>query len=85
MKKCFKNLILILLLSQSFIGLAQSAGFNNTFAILSLNGAANAYYDLNAATANVDFNGASLGTFNPAFNSLILKGGEHNVWKCGGV
>ena len=84
MKKCFKNLILILLLSQSFIGLAQSAGFNNTFAILSLNGAANSYYDLNAATANADFNGANLGTFNPAYNSLILKGGEHNVWKCGG-
>ena len=84
MKKCFKNLILILLLSQSFIGLAQSAGFNNTFAILSLNGAANSYYDLNAGTANADFNGANLGTFNPAYNSLILKGGEHNVWKCGG-
>ncbi|MFN4911107.1 MAG: hypothetical protein ACK5G8_07695, partial [Flavobacteriales bacterium] len=84
MKKCFKNLTLILLLSQSFIGLAQSAGFNNTFAILSLNGAANSYYDLNAATANADFNGANLGTFNPAYNSLILNGAEQNVWKCGG-
>ncbi len=63
---------------------AQTAGFNNTFAILSINGGANAYYDLNAVTANTDFNGANLGTFNPASNSLTLKGAEHNVWKCGG-
>jgi len=49
---------------------AQSAGFNNTFAILSANGAANTYYDLNAATANADFNGTNLGSFNPGSNSL---------------
>ena len=63
---------------------AQTAGFNNTFAILSINGGANAYYDLNATTANTDFNGNNLGTFNPASNSLTMKGAEHNVWKCGG-
>ena len=62
----------------------QTAGFNNTFAILSLNGAANAYYDLNATTQNTDFNGANLGTFNPSSNSLTLKGAENNVWKCNG-
>ncbi len=61
----------------------QSAGFNSSFAILSINGGANAYYDLNANTANTDFNNANLGTFNPATQSLILKGAEHNVYKCG--
>ena len=63
---------------------SQTAGFNNTFAILSSNGAANAYYDLNANTANQDFNNASLGSFNPAYNTLVLNGAEHNIWKCGG-
>jgi hypothetical protein len=62
---------------------AQTAEFKNTFAILSTNAGANTYYDLNAVTANTDFNGADLGTFNPASNSLILKGAEHNVSKCG--
>jgi|GEM_PF-499291 len=61
----------------------QSAGFNNTFIVLSLNGGANTYYDLNAATANTDFNNASLGTFAAGSSNLILKGAEHNVWKCG--
>jgi len=62
---------------------AQSAGFNTTYAILSINGGANAYYDLNASTANTDFNGANLGTFTPGVNSLVLRGSEHNVYKCG--
>lgn len=63
---------------------AQSAGFNNTFIILSLNGGGNTYYDLNAATGNLDFHNANLGTFDISSNTLELKGAEHNVWKCGG-
>lgn len=62
---------------------AQTAGFNSTFAVLSINGGANTYYDLQAATANADFNGANLGNFTTS-NSLVLKGAEHNVFKCGG-
>jgi Secretion system C-terminal sorting domain/Putative metal-binding motif len=62
---------------------AQTAGFNSTFAVLSINGGANTFYDLQAATANTDFNGANLGNFTTS-NSLILKGAEHNVFKCGG-
>lgn len=62
---------------------SQSAGFNNTFAILSINGGANAYYDLNANTTNTDFNNADLGTFVPGTNTLTLRGAEHNVYKCG--
>jgi len=79
-----KVLFIALLLSNVCSVKGQSAGFNNTFLILSLNGAANAYYDLNATTANIDFNNLNLGSFNPAYNTLVLKGGEHNVWKCGG-
>ena len=63
---------------------AQSAGFNNTFLILSLNGGGNTYYDLNAATGNPDFQNTNLGTFDLSSNTLVLKGAEHNVWKCGG-
>jgi hypothetical protein len=80
------QLILTCILSLGIIyfSYSQSAGFNSTFAILSINGGANAYYDLNATTVNADFNGANLGTFNPASNSLTLRGAEHNVWRCGG-
>ena len=62
---------------------AQSAGFNDTFIILQLNGASVNYYDLKATTDNPDFQSASLGNFGPS-NSIQLKGAEHNVWKCGG-
>ncbi|MFN4911574.1 MAG: hypothetical protein ACK5G8_10090, partial [Flavobacteriales bacterium] len=79
-----KGLVLLIFFTNLSGVSAQSAGFNNTFAILTLNGGVNTYYDLNAATANVDFNNANLGSFNPAYNSLILNGAEHNVWKCGG-
>ncbi|WP_298115405.1 T9SS type A sorting domain-containing protein [Flavobacterium sp.] len=62
---------------------AQTAGFNSTFAVLSINGSSNQYYDLQATTGNSDFNGLNLGSFNSS-NSLLLKGAEHNVYKCGG-
>jgi hypothetical protein len=79
-----KVLFIALLLSNVCSVKGQSAGFSNTFLFLSLNGGANTHYDLNAATAHLDFNNLNLGSFNPAYNSLILKGGEYNVWKCGG-
>jgi hypothetical protein len=62
---------------------AQSAGFNNAFAVLSINGGGNTYYDMNGSTENTDFNGTVLGIFSSG-NSLLLKGAEHNVYKCGG-
>jgi hypothetical protein len=61
----------------------QSAGFNNTFLVLSLNGGGNTFYDLNAGTANTDFNGANLGSFASGTSNLVFKGAEHNVYKCG--
>ena len=62
---------------------SQSAGFNSTYIILQLNGGSVNYYDLNATTSNPDFQSAYLGNYGPN-NSLILKGAEHNVWKCYG-
>jgi hypothetical protein len=79
------SLLLIALFLLSTKGWGQSAGFNNTLIILSLNGGANTYYDMNAETANTDFNGANLGTFAAGSSNLTLKGAEHNVWKCGGA
>jgi len=79
-----KILLLVVVCFISFSSRAQSAGFNNTFVILSLNGGPNTYYDLNATTGNPDFIGNNLGTFQEATNQLVLKGAEHNVWKCNG-
>lgn len=63
---------------------AQTAGFNNTFVSLSLNGGSNVFYDLNATTGNPDFVNNNLGSFQVGSNNLTLKGAEHNVWKCNG-
>jgi hypothetical protein len=65
-------------------GWGQTVGFNNTFIILSLNGGANTYYDLNASTANPDFHNANLGTFCSGTSNLKINGAENNVWKCNG-
>lgn len=75
--------ILGCLVFNGLAGRAQSAGFNNTYLILQLNGGGNTYYDLNAATANPDFNGTNLGTFVSGTANFIYKGAEHNVYKCG--
>jgi hypothetical protein len=63
---------------------SQSAGFNNTFIVLSLNSGGNSFYDLNATTGNPDFHASNLGSFTQCSSSLVLKGAQHNVWKCGG-
>jgi len=75
-------LLLFLVLAQSLF--AQSAGFNNTFIVLSINSGGDLYYDLNAATGNPDFNNAALGTFCQGSSGIVFKGGEHKVYKCGG-
>jgi hypothetical protein len=83
--KYFKSTVVaVLLVISSTITFAQTAGFNGSYLILSANSAADTYYDLNAVTANPDFQGNNLGTFVLGTNTLILKGAEHNVWKCGG-
>ena len=62
---------------------AQYAGFNSTYIILQLNGESVNYYDLNATSSNPNFQSANLGNYGPN-NSILLKGAEHNVYKCGG-
>lgn len=62
----------------------QSAGFNESYFVLSRNGGGNEYFDLFANTANQDFNSYNLGSFTQGTSSLIFKGAEHKVWKCGG-
>ncbi len=77
--------LVMLLLLTTFTAIGQTAGFNSTFVVLSTNGGPNTYYDLQAATANTDFQGANLGTFcEGAANALVFRGAEHNVYKCGG-
>lgn len=61
---------------------AQS-GIYESYTILSINGSANKYYDMNAATGNTDFNGNNLGNFFPG-STLVVKGGQNKTFKCGG-
>ncbi|MEP6513015.1 MAG: hypothetical protein ABJA79_04060, partial [Parafilimonas sp.] len=58
-------------------------GIYESYAILSINGGANAFYDMNAVTPNPDFQGAALGSFNSS-NSLVVKGGQNKTFKCNG-
>ncbi|MDT0559404.1 hypothetical protein RM697_12130, partial [Ichthyenterobacterium sp. W332] len=66
-----------------FISFSQS-GINESYAIVSINGAANAYYDLQANTGNIDFDSANLGTFNMSNPSetLVLNGAQNKTYKC---
>lgn len=80
LKMKFFAVVMILFSTLSF---AQSAGFNSTFIVLSLNGGGNTFYDLQATTANPDFNGANLGSFCQGSSGLVFKGAEHNNFKCG--
>ena len=57
------------------------SGITESYAIVSTNGAADTYYDLNASTANTDFEGANLGTFFSG-NTLVLNGAQNKVYKC---
>ena len=62
-----------------------ATGINESYIILNL-GSGNIFYDLSAITANPDFSGANLGTFNAtgANSSILFKGGEVKTFKNGG-
>jgi len=67
---------------------AQSAGFNSSYSVFSINSGSDAYYCMFSSTScgvNPGLDGANLGTFTLSANTLVLKGAEHNVWKCGGA
>lgn len=78
-------LLLTLLLTGNII--AQSAGFNSSFAVFSINGSDGSYcmFSNTSCGLNGSLNGANLGTFIKGTNTLVLKGAEHNVYKCGGA
>ncbi|MFT3793880.1 BNR-repeat neuraminidase N-terminal domain-containing protein [Flavobacterium sp.] len=63
---------------------AQSSGIFESYAILSINGGANAYYDMQATTGNPDFQGSNLGSFAFGTNTLVVKGGQNKTYKNGG-
>ena len=79
-----RNAFVLLALFFSAMSLGQSAGFNSTFVVLDSNNSGDVYYDLQAATGNPDFDGSSLGTYCEGTSTLLLKGAEHNNYKCGG-
>ena len=54
-----------------------------SYAILSINGGANSYYDMDAFTGNPDFQGANLGSYGTG-SSLVVKGGQSKTTKCNG-
>uniref|UniRef100_UPI00262400D8 hypothetical protein n=1 Tax=Flavobacterium sp. TaxID=239 RepID=UPI00262400D8 len=79
-----KLLLSLMLLCVVNFAAAQSNGIYESYAILSVNGGANAYYDMQAATVNPDFQGANLGTFTLGTNTLVVKGGQNKTFKCSG-
>jgi hypothetical protein len=64
MKKLLLFTLLLFATIESIV--AQSAGFNSSYAVFSINGAANAFYCMPSTTscgANPSLNTASLGSF----------------------
>lgn len=78
-------------LTFSFCGLfvaAQNTGWNTSYAVFSLNGGGDTYFCMpnnGGCGGNTPLDGASLGTFAANSNNLILKGAQHNVYKCNGA
>ena len=81
MKKIYFVLLAVITFTAG--SFAQTNGIYESYAILSINGGANAYYDMQAATVNPDFQGANLGNFNST-QSLVVKGGQNKTFKCSG-
>ena len=80
----FKEMIVLIIVVFSTVLSYGQAGFNTTYIVLDSYGSGNVYYDLQANTANPDFDNSNLGTYCEGSASLIFKGAEHNNYKCGG-
>lgn len=64
---------------------SAATGIFESYGILKINSSTNTYYDMQAVTANPDFQGANLGTFNATVgNTLTLAGAEIKTWKDNG-
>lgn len=81
-----KTRALIALTVLSAINLSHAAsGIFESYGIIKINASTAQYYDMQAATVNPDFQGASFGTFDTTVgNTLTLVGGEIKTFKNGG-
>ena len=82
--KRFKFLLPLIFSMISYFATAQSSGIYESYAILSIKGGSNSYYDMQATTGNPDFNGANLGSFVYGLETLVFKGGQNKTYKNGG-
>lgn len=83
-----KKIILILILGVLALpeGVAQSAGFNSGFALVSVNGGANGFYCLQGTCGvNPNLQGFNFGQIALDTGTLVLNGVEINNWTCGGA
>jgi len=79
-----RNIVALLVLITSGSSFAAS-GIFESFGIIKINASTAVYYDMQAATGNLDFQGASFGTFNSTVgNTLTLVGGEIKTFKNSG-
>ena len=76
---------LIVVLALAAAGNAHAAtGIFESYGIIKINASTSVYYDMQAATANPDFQGANLGIFDTSVgNTLVLVGGEIKTFKNG--
>jgi len=78
-----RNIVALLALITCGSSFAAS-GIYQSFGIIKINASTAQYYDMQAATGNPDFQGASFGTFDTTVgNTLTLVGGEINTFKNG--
>jgi hypothetical protein len=88
-----KRILASSILSLFFFGMVaagfsqQSAGFNSSYAVFDRNGSSTYFcmFSNTSCGSNPNLDGASLGTFIKGLNTLVLRGAEHNVFKCGGA
>ncbi|MFY7884403.1 MAG: beta strand repeat-containing protein, partial [Dolichospermum sp.] len=83
MKKVLLIVFSIFFFNLSNLNSQCTSGIYESYAILSINGGANTFYDMQASTANADFNGLNLGTFNNS-QSIVIRGGQIKTFKCNG-
>ncbi|MCU0336178.1 MAG: thrombospondin type-1 domain-containing protein, partial [Chitinophagaceae bacterium] len=77
-----KLLLALLAAALSFFASPQSGGIFEGYVFLTVNGSFNTYH-LQTNTGGTVFNGANLGTFCSARNSIVFSGGENKTFKCG--
>lgn len=75
-----RSILVSLLVLFSISGVSAQSGIFESYAVLDVNGS-NTFYDLQATTANPDFQGANLGSFNSA-GSLVVNGAQNKTFKC---